>query len=458
MFGLKNPPANGGSTPIGPDSSWEALEPRLHEVTAVEPKSLKEPIQVAVTEQQLKTLGVFNDSIKYNFSISTPGDKISGLLPKEAHAELLSARTVALGDIHGSYEKLVETLITSGLATMPPDKAARFVELSAEFEDFISKNPFLEDDPKIWQTAVAEGSPILSKAMLMHAELSDILKKVTWTGGSDRQLILIGDVLADRGVTDTLTLQLLSQLSKDSPDRFVRLTSNHDHCAISYLLTGDTHKLMQNPASRLSYAESQIRAFKLSEDREGLVNQYREHIKELKLLHYDRNSKTLYSHAPITPDQFKSLIETLKEYNYLGTGFEYENLNQETIEDFVGLANQFYQDSISTRFEYGFNEMDAHVEALVNSDPKGFVWPRTKYQTQGELPLLNGAVEIVVHGHAQSSRHASPFSIDFINDKSYPNFKDLAETNFAVVCLDNEVRKTPGKDTPGAESPLFMIR
>jgi hypothetical protein len=206
----------------------------------------------------------------------------------------------------------------------------------------------------------------------------------------------------------------------------------------------------------VSFAESQIRAFKLSDNDDQLRQAYLEHIGSLKLMHYDRDSKSLYAHAPIKPENIRSLMTALKEFNYLSRDFEYEHLNQDTIEEFVELANQFYQDSVQFAFEHKLDSIDPTVEQLINADPEGFVWPRTKYQKKDELPTLGGAVEIMIHGHASNSRHASPFSIDYIDDKNSPIVEDLSDILFSAICLDNEIRKTPGKKTPDSNSYLFV--
>lgn len=436
MIEVKQPPVGGGTDCIEPTDDGLNPQGSVH--------SEKHTAQI-LTQDQAKTIEIFDKFIDYKFSISTTGTIESGLTSQEASQQLITAKSIALGDIHGSYEKLVETLITAGLATMPSDKAERFVKISGEFEDLVAKNPHLSEPT------------VRERAKEMHTQLSELLEAVTWIGGEDRELILLGDLLADRGVTDTLTLQLLNRLSRENPERFIKLTSNHDHCAIHYLLTGEIHQSMLSKTP-VSFAESQVRAFKLSDNQDQLRGAYLEHIASLKLMHYDRDSKSLYAHAPIKPENIRFLINELKEFNYLGKDFEYEHVNSDTIQDFVELANQFYKDSVLFPFEYNLKSLNPRVEQLINTDPEGLVWPRTKYQKINELPTLNGAVEIMIHGHASNSRHSSPFSIDFINDKNSPILEDLSDILFSVICLDNEVRKTPGKKTPESNSYLFMIK
>jgi hypothetical protein len=203
MIEVKGPPLGGDPDYNNPTSSESALQAPGH------PRDTTTQI---LTPEQLKTIAIFDNFIDYKFSISTPDIIISGLTAKETSQQLVSAKTIALGDIHGSYEKLVETLITSRLATMPPDKAERFIEISAEFEDLVAKNPHLAE-------------PLVrAKAKEIEAELGEIIETITWIGGDDKQLILLGDILADRGVTDTLTLKLLNRLSSENPGQFIKLT------------------------------------------------------------------------------------------------------------------------------------------------------------------------------------------------------------------------------------------
>jgi hypothetical protein len=395
-------------------------------------------------KERYQTLQIIGDSIEYGYSIISPEEKTAGLKFDQIQDRLASANSICLGDLHGSYQKLVETLITSGLATMPRESAKKFVTLSKDFEKLISENPYLEtvipqEPPKsaferlmerVFKTPQKESPTVISQAKILQNDLVDVIKTMSWTGDKGQKLILIGDIIGDRGPSDTLTLTVLSHLSKEDSDRFIRIASNHDHCAATFLLNGER---------TMSRDESQKRALMLCDNHEELKEQYLSHLKELKLLHYDKDSQTLYSHAPITPENLESLIANLKEEGLIDGDLGYSNINQDTIEEFIEIANNFYKEAITFPFENRLPMVDPIAEQTLNNPHDGFLWKRCHYTKSDQLPLVDKGVKILVHGHDSGSGPNSPFSIDRI--------KSDGEIKTQVVNLDNTVRKAPGYQT-----------
>lgn len=433
------------STNLSLQSATNTLLSSTVAKTEVDPGDLITASAAATTQTDLKerfqTLQIIGGSLDYHYSIITPQEKTSGLRYDRIQDKIADAKTICLGDLHGSYEKLVETLISTGLATMPKESALKFVKASKELEELVSNNPYLEtitpqEPPKstferlmerVFKTPQKESPTAIAQAKILQSDLIESLKTLRWTGAEGQKLILIGDMIGDRGVSDTLTLTVLSHLSKEDPNRLIRIASNHDHCAANFLLNGER---------TMNHDESQARAFKLSDNHTELRELYLNHLKELKLLHYDKSSKTLYSHAPITPENFESLIANLKEEGFIDQELGYKDINDNTIEEFIEIANQFYKEAVTFPFENGLSGFDPIAEQTLNDSKDGFFWKRCQYSNSKDLPLVNQGVETVVHGHDKSSGVDSPFAID--------RRKYEGEIKTKVVNLDNTVRKSPG--------------
>jgi hypothetical protein len=404
-----------------------------------------EPETAVDRQGQLETKKIIGESMFYGYTIISPAGKTSGLKYDQVEDRIASAKSICIGDLHGSYEKLVETLIATNLASMPKESAKRYVELSKKLETLIVTNPGLEEikpqDPpktsferlmeKMFKAPPKQSLTEIEKAANLQAEIIDLLKTMKWSGPEGQKLILIGDIIGDRGVTDTITLELLSHLSAKSPDRIIRIASNHDHCAAAYLLKKD---------SRINHHESQLRAFQLSKDHDSLVSLYREHLAELKLMHYDSDTQTLYSHAPITPANFETLIANLKEEGFIDQELRYQDINEDTIAEFVEISNAFYREAILFPFENGLDSIDYKVEATVNDSNNGFLWRRCRYADIADIPLVHQGVKTIVHGHDSSSQANSPYSVDRAAKNS--------ESPITIVNLDNQLRKSPEYQSP----------
>jgi hypothetical protein len=395
-------------------------------------------------KERYQTLQIIGKSIDYGYSIISTEEKTSGLKFDQIQDRLESANSICIGDLHGSYQKLVETLISSGFATMPKESAEKFVSLSQKFEELITDNPYLEnyspqEAPKsaferlmerMFKTAPKECPTAISQAKQLETELLGVVKTMRWTGDSGQKLILIGDIIGDRGISDTLTLSVLSHLSQDNSDRFIRIASNHDHCAATYLLNGER---------TMNRDESQQRALMITSNPSELKDLYLSHLNQLKLLHYDKNSQTLYSHAPITPGNIEALIDNLKKEELIDPDFAYEDINKDTIGAFVEIANYFYKETISFPFQNGLSMLDPVAEETFNNPDDGFLWQRCHYTESEDLPLNGQGVQTLVHGHDSGSGKDSPFSID--------RKTNATQNSTKIVNLDNTVRKAPGYKT-----------
>lgn len=403
--------------------------------------TLKRELNCALTDREIsQTLNLVGESIKYNYSIlSVDGAVVSGRY-EQIQKTITNTNTIALGDLHGSYQKLFETLVVTGLASMPKESAQRYLELSQQLEDLVSNNPHFDEallEPekkgpfkkildKIYKPEeIVELTP-LEKARQLQEEIIGTIKTMSWTGKEEQKLILIGDVIADRGISDRITLELLSHVSKQTPERIIRLASNHDQAGLHFLLTGETS---------INHQESQTRAFQLTkrEDYDALGELYLEHLSQLKLMHFEPETKTLYTHAPITKDNILALIDNLKTENLLDINFSYHDISSENILEFVEAANLFYKEVVTFPIKNGLNVIDDIADKTLNDDQRGFLWSRSNLPAIEELPLYTKGVNILVHGHDSSSIQGSPYSVDQSKD-----------SGFGIACLDGDVRKLPG--------------
>jgi hypothetical protein len=172
-------------------------------------KSVAAPAQKVATQGEL--LNLFN--IPYSFELHTVSGHQAALDGQAAATALKNAKLVAVGDLHASYYKLIETLLAANLIAMPPETAKALLAL-------------VQDEKGITGT--------VAERQALYAQVKALIPQMQWVGGN-RQLLLIGDVLADRGPFDNITLDIIEYLTKDHPERLIRLASNHDHEALKHL-------------------------------------------------------------------------------------------------------------------------------------------------------------------------------------------------------------------------------
>jgi hypothetical protein len=406
------------------------------------------------TEHQ-KLLSVFKTP--YRFTLMSPEQAFPHMSPAQAGEALKTAQTVTVGDMHASYHKLVETLVAADMVEMPREAAKKFVQLA--------------NDPANYSMEMEEFGPI-------YEELKQIVPQIKWKGG-DRQLILIGDMLSDRGPLDTIILDLVKHLSHQAPNSIVRIASNHDHNVLTFLMTGG-HDIAKEQVVSLTKACHLAVA---NQTQQGLVTDYFDYLGKSKLLHYDAVSKTLFSHAPISKTQLgqvRSLMTLGRRFRIspLAEGEEQEPLplpaslvkRPKELIRFVNGANQFYREYIeeNRRIYCSHNaetepEAKAEGEALLSKiqvmrnhiEPKlvehdGFLWTRNTLDDEEELPFREAGVKTLVHGHDSQSAQGSMFSLLRQGAKKHPDF--------TVVNLDQTIRKGSVKSGPTEESPLFVLR
>jgi hypothetical protein len=377
---------------------------------------------------QAELLKILN--IPYRFKLLTSQGAQSAVTANEAALQLREAKTVTLGDLHGSYRKLVETLVAADLLTMPAEVARQFAHLASQPANF---------------------SPLTMELSHQASQLKQMVPFMKWKGGSDRKLILAGDVIGDRGPLDQVTLEIIHQLTRKQPDRIVRIGSNHDHNVLRYMtlgldgMGGSFTTSMQN-AYKIAMGPSQVKA---------LREQYFDYLAHSKLMHYDPASKTLYTHAPVTKQHIKQLIELMKakrEQLGLNEVHEYEAIHTpEDLLGFVDQVNRFYQHYIRQAAEQKRLDLDIESVLVGFDSADGFLWSRSPLRKEDDLPFRAQGVERLVHGHDQLSQD-SPFSLDqgtgggyrIINldqdTRKYDSIEALGETEWEAFYRENATK------------------
>lgn len=375
--------------------------------------------------------------IPYPFTIySRKNDaSLKGLSADKATEHLAKARHIALGDLHGSYRKLVENLVTAQLITMPKDTAKKFVEYSNKLENYLQQDPWLDKSPEIINT-VQE----------LQQNLKKLISTFKWTGGN-RQLILIGDVLADRGPLDSLTLTIVDQLTEVNsktkeekhPERLIRIASNHDHDALRYL-SG-----LQPASAILELTASYYRALQLAiknpdaQEADKLFEQYARYLGASELMHYNSETGSLYTHAPVSKKIINDLSQALAAKNRLSRSkwSFLDVVKEEQFSEFVKDMNQAYQTYVRDYFsKYAKPNTFARNHQALETRLQNFLWTREP----SNLLRKNQFHYIKTRIHGHDSGRKQPCNIER-GATIHPN-------DYVVVNLDQSVRKELADPAP----------
>lgn len=346
-------------------------------------------------------------------------------------ARLPDARMIALGDLHGCYEKLVDTLLATGLAHFESgEDLLRYRQMSLELRRLVLKAPFKAIDenyqyrPGRTEEEKALETETIRKIQAQIRSLQSLLRRLKWREGAGNirppKLLLIGDVTADRGIADVLTLGLLLRFNNlenlrfkqvedlDENARIITIAGNHDHEAFRYIANRNLHEI--DPVQRGSLFRSRMMLAKgpfmqIDEDDkrvEVLHEDYRLYLSQLKLMHYDSAAKTLFAHAPITVDNIEALIGRIKAREKtqakkpladLGVNC-YEDIKEGNLAGFVNAANSYYRNYVR-----GGKLNDDDEDVLYNGK-KAFLKIRpAESGKQSDPPFMKLGVQVLVHGH-----------------------------------------------------------
>lgn len=366
---------------------------------------------------------------KYSHVVMTDTHVRPNLNAEQTAEVMKSAKRVVVGDMHASFHKLVEMLVLADMVEMPAYAAKRFVELANQ-----------ANDRKL----------DIKKLAQVERDLRRVVSTFRWTGG-DRQLILMGDLLSDRGPLDSITMAIIRKLRNQAPDQITHLASNHDHNVLWKLMTDSMTTIPEQSTSM----DRAIETADKNNDLDNLICRYFDHLSDSKLLYLDEKSKTLYAHAPISMKQLRDLQPLL--------GPDAPKIDEikdlDGVRRFVKAANRFYSDYVEQNREVfqervtedftkqmrtdiskdiALHERRQQVEAkLVGED--GFLWVRNLLDKKEDLPFHKAGVKALIHGHDLQTIESSPFNLLKGREKA---------PDFTVITLDQLVRKGEGEPSP----------
>ncbi len=421
--------------------------------------------------------------------------------PEELAGGVANFKTLALGDLHGSYQKLVETLLATGLVSMPPEAAKQFQQLSKQFSDEIAteinypdwaQNPYCSYvvaklNGKRHETCLQELQTLgfaknqIEDVNRRHTVYQDyyrrfqpLIQQMRWQGAPHQQLILIGDVLSDRGAMDSLTLDILAHLTRQNPNAFVRLASNHDHVGMRAFVTHQmpmSWSFMGSLGRSILMVEENYRIkMRLKPEGDGvklflepaqknesvahLESLYKQYLLDSKLMHYAPESGTLYAHAPINSDEINALKSHLwiehSDLALLGEAPP-STLPPDAKGTFhlVNWGNQFWKKYVQEAFKTKKLTTSTEDLLLGTGDSDGFLWRRDSLQDAAELPFYSEGATALVHGHDALSRH-SQYAI------GQWSFESGQTSAFVVVNLDQHCGKGIRQQFSCDDSTLYM--
>jgi len=378
--------------------------------------------KTADLQQQL--LEVFQIPYKFKILSQSPLVTLHNKTPKETLERLGDVSPIALGDLHASVRKLVETLVVTNLVEMPLETAKDFVALAKK----------LEHDKTLEEMRVSQD------------KLEKLIPQMKWKDPK-RQLILIGDTISDRGPLDSVTMDIIRHLRTDAknPEAIILIASNHDHNVLGFLRTG------QN-SMRESICRSLMNAMALadtSENKEALpelIHNYNDYLKQAKLLYVDAHG-TLYTHAPVTNDHLQNLMGLMKKFpeKLSSPIIPAQQWTMARVQAFTEVANGLYQKYVMDRQtenkhpEWAKWQTPGWLSWIDNfesflAERQGFFWTRKLHRNQVNLPFADSPVKALVHGHTKTS--------DVMIFPPALNSKE----SYSIFNLDQNVRKASVSD------------
>lgn len=453
-----------------------------------------------VSPQQLELLNIFN--IPYPVDILSRDGNLINLPAQQAAAQLSRAHTVAAGDLHGSFLKLLEVLVMGNFIRLSPDDARYLVSARHYIDSILTDDPWLTKKSIHEKTIASPNADStdtpthrrsrrsnLEDMRLAYHHLQSVIKRIEWIG-NDRQLILTGDIIADRGPLDLITLDILKQLNPRTRDkRIIWLVGNHDASVLDYIWeghqTGDLQDLGRNRAGLLNPTEpeqqgSMLRSFRVTDNPNKLIEDYLTFLYYAKLMHYDQANKALYTHAPMDGENWTALETDLQNIDPTA----YRAARRQGLSAVATFANKVYasyiqyfsdqidppeqpkrlikRKSLATEAEKKAKWIASQVELILDTHRgTGFLWLRDGLNEFKQLAtdlIRSGEIETMIHGHDGRSKN-SPFVI------TQPPDPEAEPYDFCIVNLDQAIRKEVdpslgvpfGVNVPKQEScPIFI--
>jgi len=315
-----------------------------------------------------------------------------------------------VGDLHGNTIKLIYTLIRNGVCTLSSEHYQGLVLL-------YQKNPMSEEDLSNFCKLVDDNLKITNQNILVR---------------------LIGDIVADRGQNDLLTLKVLHKLRKGNVPVCITM-SNHDDQFMKFFndsktfaelkkYTGLSHNMVENQGNSYTNLVQYINACADDTIKQQRFDEVKRMVQEsylpnLVLLDYarskDNKSITLFSHAPIDLNNIKDVAS---EFGISWNGIDFKGEPVEKLIAVIDAINQDYQTNL---------QLGLHSDMMGNIAIKKIAWQRHK-EGSSSGSYLPG---LIVHN--QDPRAGTP-SITYVHGHDTPgNLKTAKNT----ICIDNNIGK-----------------
>lgn len=408
-------------------NSIEAPTVQVQSLTASKPT----PIQFGLTLpfvkplQQANLIRLFRPP--YEVSLSNPSGHartVSGITSSRA---LRRAKIVTIGDLHGSALKLVESLVLSDMVSMTPADAKRFKQLYQQLEQCALDNDWIGQNPKkpfngemingkLSNTAARKREAFIRQAAPLYLQLQEIIQRMQWIG-NDRKFIAIGDVLGDRGPLDLLQLDLFEQLPQ-----LKHIASNHDLNAL-LAIKEQGHIIGAVQRASLMRAQALMTHPAVERTTQPLGDRISLFVERSPLMMYQSKNQSLYAHSPINSWHLKQLTEHLKRLGKLPSGFTYDDINTNNIQQFIRLANQTHRELV--RNIGNFQPYDNKLLEFLNSE-NGFLWSRNSIHeptVKHLLPFIGKGVTRFIFGHHSfdpdwQSKQLAGYTLFSLNQKA----------------------------------------
>ncbi|MCA9800091.1 MAG: metallophosphoesterase [Cyanobacteria bacterium HKST-UBA04] len=399
--------------------------------------------------------------IPYRFDCFSPqGHGAVSVEPAALAQTVKEAPTVVLGDLHGSVQKLVETLLAADFIEAPPEAFKQFRKAHEALVNVIFNqegNRRLSAQQRELSRYCFEGN---RKTQLFEAyqKVLAAMSAFEWKG-KDRQLVLAGDVVNDRGALDLLTIALIRQLTESDrfADRIVTVVGNHDHDLFVNQMSLGSFSQIPTLSHRASFLRS--RSLDPFVNQESQQAAFRWYLSRSRLLWYEPKTQTLVTHAPASPEEFRLLQNLLV---HKGRCLPGPLASPEQLQTLADEANAFYCQYMETSFDRLRTFMqeqavktgheDTPVEGVlifdtVERDERAepilgrFLDAHCDLKHSYELPFCGQAVATYVHGHTDSSK-ASRYEARYVPgvDDTWVGL-DQPEGNYTVVNLNQRNRK-----------------
>lgn len=167
--------------------------------------------------------------------------------------------------------------------------------------------------------------------------MQSLVDDIIWTGDDQFSLLMLGDVLGDRGASDYLTMSLIENIQNQAkiignPDPIRIIASNHDLGVIG------VNPGIGRYANNSSYGTAHI-----FHEADELEKMYKNYFEQMKLFEYNLKTKSLFTHAKMSEEvNDQKTFDNKLNIQYLKIILGYNPEQSVTdVQEFVDRANEF---------------------------------------------------------------------------------------------------------------------